>query len=100
MSKTNFSGAPSGPFAARAHVPRRSGSRLSNNDSVILLVSDDSAFGDEFEIAAAVKKRPVARINRLWELSRTIQAIHPAVVLLDLDLQGLPNLPQSWFPAS
>jgi DNA-binding NtrC family response regulator len=88
MNKTNFSGAPIGPSAARALVPSRGGSRLNKNDSVVLLASDDSAFGDAFESAAAVKKRPIARINRLSELSRTIQAIHPAVVLLDLDLQG------------
>ena len=88
MKKTNFSGAPIGPSAARALVPPRGGSRTSNNDSVVLLASDDSAFGDEFEMAATVKKRPVARINRLSELSGTIQAIHPAVVLLDLDLPG------------
>ncbi len=88
MNKTNFSGAPIGPSAARALVSPRGGSRMSSNDSVVLLASDDSAFGEEFEIAAALKKRPVARISRLSELSRTIQALHPAVVLLDLDLPG------------
>ncbi len=61
---------------------------MSNNDSVVLLASDDSGFGEEFEIAAPVKKRPVVRINRLWELSRTVQTFHPAVVLRDLGLQG------------
>jgi len=56
--------------------------------SVILLVSDDIAMGENLRRAADQVGRLVAQAGALGEALREIRAGNPAAVVLDLDLPG------------